>query len=393
MRSVVSKSGLPGRRRVSLILLALLVTVLTLAVGKHFYLSRVDRIIISATGFPAAINIEKEGEIQNFLQGLKDSVAGGEPAKSYREAKFEFSLYRGREEEKYLFNDHLSFYQQADKRQFLASPRLKEILFRAIKEMEQANLYGEFLDWKEVKKIFPRYTNATVIDVETGRKFRVQRRAGGQHGDVQPLTADDTAVMKEVFGGQWTWRRRAIIVEVNGHRLAASMNGMPHGAGAIYGNDFPGHFCIHFKGSKIHGSGETDLAHQMMVWKAAGKTEEMLRQAAPEQIMWIFFTAIEQREYRLAVRLIDRPRTGENLTGIFRDVIWLNVALLTPARTEADRETGKKYGDRVDLPVKISWQGKKTGSYQNVPVTLTLVRSGKVFPWLISRQSLAPFMP
>lgn len=391
MRSVVSRSGLPGRRRFLLILLILLVTVPV--AGKYLYRPRVDRIIISATGFPAAINIENAEAIQNFLQGFRDSVAGGEPEKSYREAKYEFSLYRGNKEEKYLFNDHLSFYQPVKNRQYLASPRLKEILFKAIKDMKQTNSYGEFLDWKEVKKIFSRYANATVIDVETGFEFKVQRRAGSQHADVQPLTADDTAVMKQIFDGQWSWRRRAVIIEVNGRRLAASMNGMPHGAGAIRGNEFPGHFCIHFRGSKVHTSGEADLAHQLMVWKAAGKTQEMLRQAKPEQIMWTFFTAVEQREYRLAAGLIDRPRAGENLPETFGDVIWLNVALAKPGGQGTDTKTGEETGDRVDLPVKISWQGKKTGAHQNVPATLTLVRSGRVFPWLISRESLTPFMP
>jgi hypothetical protein len=358
----------------------------------HFYSSRVDRISITATGFPAAINIENRREIKVFLQGLNDSITGGDPAKSYRESKYEFSLIRGSKEEKYLFNDHLSFYQPGTNRQFLASPRLKDVLLRVIKELEQANPYGEFLKWEEVRQLFPRYAYATVIDAESGRRFKVQRRAGSRHADVQPLTADDTAVMKEIFGGKWTWRRRAIIVEVNGRRIAASMNGKPHGAGAIPGNNFRGHFCIHFRGSKTHGSRQEDLAHQIMVWKSAGKTEEMLRRAGPEQTMWVFFTAVEQQEYLLAARLLDRPLTAEKIQAVFDDVSWLNVALIKPDKEEpVPEESRDNYSDRVDLPVKITWQDKKTGRHDNVPATITLIKSGEVFPWLVSRDALAPF--
>jgi len=108
-----------------------------------------------------------------------------------------------------------------------------------------------------------------VTDVRTGISFKVQRRGGSKHADVQPLTAADTAKMKQLYG-QWSWGRRAILVTVNGRTMAASMNGMPHGAGAITGNNFPGHFCIHFLGSRTHGTNSLDPDHQYMVRVAAG---------------------------------------------------------------------------------------------------------------------------
>jgi hypothetical protein len=124
----------------------------------------------------------------------------------------------------------------------------------------------------------------------------VQRRAGSLHADVQPLTAGDTAIMKEVYDDGWSWRRRAVIVEVGNQRLAASMNGMPHGAGEIKRNDFDGHFCIHFKDSATHQNpAHPNLAHQIMVWKAAGRLPEQLALATPEEMVEIFFTALGQR--------------------------------------------------------------------------------------------------
>ena len=76
-------------------------------------------------------------------------------------------------------------------------------------------MYGlqiDMLPWEKVYKILPKYSKFTVLDVETGKRFHVQRRAGSRHADVQPLTPKDTTIMKEIYGGKWSWKRRAIIV-------------------------------------------------------------------------------------------------------------------------------------------------------------------------------------
>jgi len=166
---------------------------------------------------------------------------------------------------------------------------------------------GEFLSWEEVDKIFYRYANATVVDVETGLSFRVQRRGGTYHADVQPLTARDTAIMKVIYNGQWSWQRKAVVVEVGNRRIAGSMNGMPHGAGAIRGNDFNGHFCIHFRGSKVHQSGNENLAHQMMIWKSAGRFKQMISGMGPEEVIEVFFTALDQHDVGLALKTLHEP--------------------------------------------------------------------------------------
>lgn len=166
---------------------------------------------------------------------------------------------------------------------------------------------GEFLSWDEVDIIFQRYTNATVVDVDTGLSFRVQRRGGTYHADVQPLTANDSAIMKAIYNGQWSWRRKAVVVEVAGRKIAASMNGMPHGNGAIRGNNFKGHFCIHFRDSKVHQSGMENLAHQMMVWKSAGRFKQMISAMGPEEVIEVFFTAIDCQDTYLALKTMHKP--------------------------------------------------------------------------------------
>lgn len=123
----------------------------------------------------------------------------------------------------------------------------------------------EQLYWfKGGSNTIPKGATFKVKDIKTGKVFSCKRWSGYNHLDAEPLTSSDTATMKSIFG-HWTWKRRAVLVKYNGHVYAASMNGMPHGTGTIKNNNFDGHFCIHFTGSKTHGSGKVDSMHQNCV--------------------------------------------------------------------------------------------------------------------------------
>lgn len=112
----------------------------------------------------------------------------------------------------------------------------------------------------------PNGATFQVKDVGTGRVFTARRLFGSNHMDSEPLTKQDTAVLKGIYGG-YSWARRPILVRYQGRIYAASMNGMPHGTTTV-DNNFPGHFCIHFSGSKTHGTKKVDSAHQSAVKKA-----------------------------------------------------------------------------------------------------------------------------
>lgn len=156
----------------------------------------------------------------------------------------------------------------------------------------------EMLAWEKVNGILPKYSKFTVLDVETGKKFKVQRRAGSHHADVQPLNAEETKIMKSIYGGKWSWKRRAIIV-INGNQwIAASMHGMPHGGGALK-NNFPGHFCIHFYGSTTHRTNFMDLSHKLMILKAAGKLDGYLNNANPYEVISAFMAGLKQQDSRI----------------------------------------------------------------------------------------------
>lgn len=158
---------------------------------------------------------------------------------------------------------------------------------------------GEILEWNEVNKILPKGASFKVIDLETGFYLEVQRRAGNKHADVQPLTRDDTAVLKHLYNGKWSWNRRAILIPVKGKMIAASMHGMPHGRGALP-NGFPGHFCIHFSGSSTHKSRNIDPSHQLMILKAGGQLEKYASGATAKQAVSMFLVGMKQQDIKLA---------------------------------------------------------------------------------------------
>ncbi len=145
--------------------------------------------------------------------------------------------------------------------------------------------------WEEGDKLFEKDIPVAVIDVDTGKSFGAARTYGSNHADVETLAPEDTEIMKEIWGGQWSWERRAVIVVINGKKYAASASGMPHagldslpdsewvdnrsadyGTGAnldkIKGNNMDGHFDIHFLNSRTHGTDRIDDKHQQMVQKA-----------------------------------------------------------------------------------------------------------------------------
>ncbi|AEI39513.1 hypothetical protein [Paenibacillus mucilaginosus] len=176
-------------------------------------------------------------------------------------------------------------------------------------EAARAAHYGRLLPWEEAKKTVAMKSICTVTDLETGLSFKAQRRAGRSHADMQPVTKADTAIMKEIYGGSWSWHRRAVLVSrEGGPAIAASMHGMPHGGDGIPGNGFSGHFCIHFLGSSTHGSKNVDPDHQWMVYKAAGRLDEALREASPYGVAQAFLVALNQQETGLLQRIFADPK-------------------------------------------------------------------------------------
>ncbi|MGE5581893.1 MAG: peptidoglycan-binding protein [Bacillota bacterium] len=123
--------------------------------------------------------------------------------------------------------------------------------------------------WTIATQLWENGEDATIIDAATGKSFKARRLYGYYHADVEPVTRQDTNTMLAIYGGKWSWARRAVVVSIRNLFIAASMNGMPHGHKSIAGNGFPGQFCVHFLGSKVHQDGQVDPEHLAMIETAA----------------------------------------------------------------------------------------------------------------------------
>lgn len=249
-------------------------------------------------------------------------------------------------------------------------------------EDEMETRYGKPLPWEEARTLFPRFAVGQVYDVETGLSFQVQRRGGSQHADVQPITAADTLIMKEIFQGEWSWKRRAIIVETGRERIAASMNGMPHGSGQI-NNDFNGHFCIHFLNSRVHQSGKIDPAHQLMIWKAAGKPEKPFDEAGPDTVIVLVLTAIKQGDTALASLGI-LPEGAEYFWLFYTKAVG-GMPEVDLDRMEPDREKEEEERKYYRLKVSLYYPGEKERIKKEGVVAVRRTSAGR---WLLEGEGL-----
>ena len=108
----------------------------------------------------------------------------------------------------------------------------------------------------------------TIYDIDTGVSLRIKRMGGHYHADVEPATAADTAKLKRVAGGHFSWGSEAVILKANGKYVACAVNTRPHGDQTIYSNNYDGQFCLHMSGSKTHASSKENEHHQSAINRA-----------------------------------------------------------------------------------------------------------------------------
>ncbi|MFE4814595.1 hypothetical protein ACFQ9Y_26370 [Peribacillus simplex] len=239
----------------------------------------------------------------------------------------------------------------------------------------------EMLPWEIVNNIIPNKTIFTIIDIETGLSFKVQRRAGSHHADVQPLTKEDTQIMKKIYNNKWSWNRRAIIVLINNQMIAASMHGMPHGAGALQ-NGFSGHFCVHFSGSITHRLKNEDLSHKLMVLKAAGKLDDYIQTVSPYELIRIFTIAVNQGDQKLLTMTLSNPGHSNRVNKLVKDITYFGVD--DPLRQPSEQLNGLFL---VDVPVQVSIYKKREGKEKKV-MHFMIRRESLTDRWFIDQDSL-----
>lgn len=154
--------------------------------------------------------------------------------------------------------------------------------------------FGELLDWKtEANYVLPVNSVFKVTDFYTKATFNMKRTTGSSHADCEPLTSDDADIIKNIWGGKFSWDTRPILIEYNNRTLAASMSSFPHagndnfaggtivdtrsgnyGTGYnfdwVKGNSIDGVMDIHFLNSTRHSDGKIDENHQKCIYVASG---------------------------------------------------------------------------------------------------------------------------
>jgi hypothetical protein len=265
--------------------------------------------------------------------------------------------------------------------------RIPEKMESALREAAEAlhhAHFGKLVEWPEASRLIPRGAYITITDLETGLSFRGQRRAGSAHADVQPLTKKDSAIMKQIYGGHWSWNRRAVLVSSPEGPLAGSMHGMPHGGDGIPGNDFKGHFCIHFKGTITHGSSQSDPAHQAMVHKAAGELQAYHKTLTPGQVAELFLVASNQKDTHLMSLLLkpDSPHREALLQE------WLNPSLKSARMLDKEPEE-EPASDEQAAALKTRVSTWRSGSRsQTLHLNWTFSRSAPGDAWVIDNLEL-----
>ena len=125
------------------------------------------------------------------------------------------------------------------------------------------------IPWFGNERVIIDKTSATMklTDIYTGKSFNIKIQSIGNHADVEPATADDTKVLCSLYNVSNAsmletlnkYQRRAVVLtNSKGEQFIGSIYAIPHGKNTITGNDFDGQFCVHFKGSKTHGTDRVD---------------------------------------------------------------------------------------------------------------------------------------
>lgn len=329
------------------------------------------------------VKSSQEAELKSTLAMYSDKWAHAIRSSRHSETSqpLPFSdMYLAFGKKKWIIGRKGNFVELQTGKQLLLPEKIQKRLLNYANQLRHKH-YGTLIPWSKAERLIPRNAKFTVVDLMTGKSFKVQRRAGDAHADVQPLTEQDTKIMKDIYNGHWSWRRRAILVKTDGRTIAASMHGMPHGAGALQ-NGFPGHFCIHFWQSKTHRSEKMDPAHEIMIYQSSGKLYNYLEEATPYELVDAFLVALNQHNNPLLEMMLDQgnPKETKRLFELLKRAEAINN---TSSLKENDAFT--LVGVKIPVEVSIFWQGR--GETKQT-LTFTVTRNAPGERWSIDVSSL-----
>lgn len=89
--------------------------------------------------------------------------------------------------------------------------------------------------------------NVLVYDPVTNLSWKLYVMSCGRHADVEPKTAQDTAIQYRAFGNREDWGPKAVYVQLpNGAWTIGGLSNVAHNTQTIHDNNFNGQNCLHF---------------------------------------------------------------------------------------------------------------------------------------------------
>ncbi|MCL1796337.1 MAG: SH3 domain-containing protein, partial [Clostridia bacterium] len=146
----------------------------------------------------------------------------------------------------------------------VASPGMQAMLFNTTNIQPGTTTT---LDWFAIgNSLLGANKNIQIFDIQAQITWNATFIHGENHADVVPASKTDADKLKanNITG---SYVRRPVIVTIGGQKYAGSMYAVGHGS-TSYVNYFSGVMCIHFTGSRTHGSNNVDPDHQKAIQDA-----------------------------------------------------------------------------------------------------------------------------
>lgn len=130
--------------------------------------------------------------------------------------------------------------------------------------------FGNATPWEDVDDLLQLNTTFRLTDLNTGETFNIIRTGGVNHAKVAPATSSDHEKFQQIFGGEYNWSKRPVMVQIGGQQIAASLQGMPNGLNGVSGNGMDGSCNLYFRNSLSDVSNLPDTEHRRVILRAAG---------------------------------------------------------------------------------------------------------------------------
>lgn len=130
---------------------------------------------------------------------------------------------------------------------------------------------GNPVSWQDVKQMLKEGAPYTITDCYTGNTFSMLFCGGANHAEMEPADTEAAAAFKTICGTEFNYLKRPVVIEIDGIKIAASIQCWPHGSDTVGENDMAGHVCLFFDGSSSHVGSMPDIEHNENIKIASGQ--------------------------------------------------------------------------------------------------------------------------